>query len=160
MSENAMYLTGGAIISAILWDVGKVIYFRINNKKSVKNSIREEIQNNVDGLKEYKLEITDIDDGWESLTMLLISRGSYDSCVNSGHFILLDIKLQSKINDFYMGITSFNSQVQNLGVLQDQPIDNEKKRPNFVKKKMNYISKLTIPELIKDSNNILKLLDK
>lgn len=160
MFDIAIYIATASIASAILYDIIKIRKTSSNNIKSVKNAIREEIKNNIVGLRDYKLHVTKLEENWESMTIILISIGSYDSCINSGHLILLPVKLQSQINDLYMTIIGFNFQMRDLLQLLNQPTDTEGKRTPFVKNKLNGIIDSTIPTMINLSENVLKFLDE
>jgi len=156
MIDLAIYTTASAIFVAIIWDIFKTYFMNSNNKNLVKKAIRGEIKNNNLGLKEFKIGVEKID-GKRRVNMILISKGAYDSCINSGHFILLDVELQAQISNYYSGIVGFNFTMQSLNELLNNPDYPEILQ--FVEKRLNLISEMNIPELIKISTTILENID-
>lgn len=72
--------------------------------KNMKNAIKQEIQENIDGLKDEDMTTSMDNDGFYKSEIKYLSMASFDSSVKSGNFILLDRELRELISDLYLFI--------------------------------------------------------
>jgi len=92
-------------------------WFDTRSKKShIKNSLRNELQTNLNGLDDFHVQNLDEDKKikWDETKKIFLGDfglaeiPSFDSSVNSGDFLLLDTETQSKISKTYHNLKLYN----------------------------------------------------
>jgi hypothetical protein len=122
MTEHYLYdfavLVSGIIIAAF----ASLVIQRDMKKRdekdvinNVKNAIKQEIQGNLDTLKEEDLS-TDKDGNWATIAVRILTVNSFESSVQSGKFILLSDELRKRISEVYTDIHIANNYTDQLQV--------------------------------------------
>ena len=105
----------GTLIGAFV-GFGLVIYWDRRKKKTERKETRNmmidflvaELQENLDGLNNFKMPTWNVSEGKFKGDFGLVSTPAFQSIVSGGHFLLLPITLQKPIREIYHNAELFN----------------------------------------------------
>ena len=122
----------------------------------MKEAIKQEIKENMDAVKDFKVETkTERETKESKLEYLTIA--SFDSSVNSGDFILLSSELRQKISELYTYIHVVNFQSDQIIKSQYIIVDDKDKFEKIIQKQFGILAK-NYEDIVKRSKNLLKKL--
>lgn len=81
---------------------------------NIKKAIKQEIQENVESIKDFKITTKKMEDGTKESELKYLTIASYDSTVKSGDFILLSTELRQEISELYTYIHVANFESDQL----------------------------------------------
>jgi len=92
----------------ILWDRKKKKAERTETRNMMIDSLVKELQENLDGLNNFKMPIWNVNNGKFKGSFGLAGIYAFQSIVNGGNFVLLPIKLQEPIREIYQNSELYN----------------------------------------------------
>jgi len=92
----------------VRWDRNKKKTERRETRNMIIDSLVEEMKENLEGLNQYQMPSWNIQNGNFRGTFGLVSISAFQSTVNGGHFVMLPIELQTKLNVINQHAELFN----------------------------------------------------
>ncbi len=123
----------------------------------MKKAIKQEIQENMDEIKDYKITTKQEDPKIKTSEIKYLTIASYDSSVNSGDFILLSAELRKEISELYTHIHITNFESDQLIKSQYIMARNTTKFEEIIQIQLNALAK-NYQIIITKSENLLKKL--
>jgi len=123
----------------------------------MKKAIKQEIQENMDALKDYKITLKTVKAKIKTSKLKYLTIASYDSSVNSGDFILLSSELRQKISELYTYIHIANFESDQLIKSQYIMARNPTKFEEIIQRQLDTLTKI-YQTITTQSENLLKKL--
>jgi len=163
MTEHYFWEALTILIPIILGGLITILIYAYHQKQDkdtrisdMKKAIKQEIQENMDEIKDYKIT-TKTEGKIKTSELKYLTIASYDSSVNSGDFILLSAELRKEISELYTHIHITNFKSDQLIKSQYIMARNTTKFEEIIQIQFDALTK-SYQVIITKSENILKKL--
>ena len=163
MTEHYFWEAITILIPIILGGIITILIYAYHQKldkntriSDMKKAIKQEIQENMDAVKDYKIT-TRLETKITISELKYLTITSFDSSVNSGDFILLSSELRQKISELYTYIHIANFESDQLIKSQYIMTEEGDRFERLIQRQLNALTKI-YQTITTQSENLLKKL--
>lgn len=163
MTEHYLWESLAILLPIVAGGIITILIHTLNQRRdknarisNMKEAIKQEIKENMDSIKDFKV-ITKTERETQESELKYLTIASFDSSVNSGDFILLSTELRQEISQLYTYIHVANFQSDQLIKSQYILADDKARFEQLIQRQFGILAK-SYQDIVKQSKNLLKKL--